>query len=168
MLFFAEAVQVFGVPKSVGQIYGLLYASPVPLGFPDIVDRLEMSKGSASQGLQLLRSLGAITVADGTKSPRNSFDILRSDRPPKSRVERSVVYEPELSLRKLVSGVLRERIGPMAATSTERLARLRELAAEAGAEESIFFLDRARQLNSWRRRLKTVLPVLSALLGPKK
>jgi hypothetical protein len=27
--------------------------------------------------------------------------------------------------------------------------------------------DRVRQLETWRRRLKTVLPVLSMLLGPK-
>ena len=69
MAFFAEIVQLFGIPKSVGQIYGLLYASPKPLGFTAIVERLEISKGSASQGLQLLRSLGAINEAeakDGT------------------------------------------------------------------------------------------------------
>ena len=57
---FAELVQIFGVPKSVGQIYGVLYATPEPLSFSDIVEQLNISKGSASQGLQLLRSLGAV------------------------------------------------------------------------------------------------------------
>ena len=47
--FFEETVRLFGVPPSVGQIYGLLYASPEPLSFTDIVERLEISKGSASQ-----------------------------------------------------------------------------------------------------------------------
>lgn len=162
MLFFEEVVQIFGVPKSVGQIYGVLYASPIPLGFPDIVARLKISKGSASQGLQLLRSLGAINaveVIDG----RSQLSNATSRSTP--RASRGVSYEPELSLRRLVSGVLRERIAPMAATGADRLTRLRELAQQEG---DVFCLDRAKQLNTWRRRLKTVLPVLNALLGPKK
>jgi hypothetical protein len=156
-------VQIFGVPKSVGQIYGLLYASPQPLSFSHIVERLEISKGSSSQGLQLLRSLGAIKVAnlsDDYSSVSNSSSVV-------VRASRAIAYQPELSLRKLVSGVLQERIAPMAATGTERLARMRQL-AEGDGTGSEFYLDRAKQLNTWRRRLKTVLPVLGALLGPKK
>jgi len=146
--FFAEVVQLFGVPKSVGQIYGLLYASPETLGFPDIVERLEISKGSASQGLQLLRSLGAIIEAEGSEA-------------------RGVAYEPEMRLRQLVTGVLRERIEPMASTGADRLKRLRKL-AERAPENSRFYLDRAKQLETWRKRFTTVMPLLTALLGPKK
>ena len=164
VLFFEEVVQVFGVPKSVGQIYGLLYASPTPLSFTDIVERLEISKGSASQGLQLLRSLGAINVADPVG---NESVISNAASQIVMRASRSVTYEPELSLRRLVSGVLQERIAPLAATSAERLERLRKLAEQDGREDD-FYLDRAKQLSTWRRRLKTVLPVLGALLGPKK
>jgi len=155
--FFEEVVQIFGVPKSVGQIYGLLYASPFPLSFSDIVERLEISKGSASQGLQLLRSLGAINAA----SSDPQLSALSS------QLSGRIAYEPELSLRRLVSGVLKERIAPMAATGANRLTRLRELAEVLGDEKG-FYLDRAKQLNTWRRRLKTVLPVLSALLGPRQ
>jgi hypothetical protein len=39
--------------------------------------------------------------------------------------------------------------------------------AEQKGEESDFCLDRVKQLETWQRRLKTVLPVLTALLGPK-
>jgi DNA-binding transcriptional regulator GbsR (MarR family) len=149
--FFAEVVQVLGVPPSVGQIYGLLYASPQPLSFSDIVERLEISKGSASQGLQVLRSLGAISTA----GPVEGGDGRRE------------YFEPELSLRQLVSGVLRERVAPLAGAGGDRIARLREL-AEREVEGSEFCLDRVKQLETWRRRLRTVLPVLSTLLGPKK
>ena len=159
--FFAEVVQVFGVPKSVGQIYGLVYASPAPLSFSDIVERLEISKGSASQGLQLLRSLGAINVVG--KRPLVSAITSNLDV---SDAPRRDYFEPELSLRKLVSGILRERVAPLTATGTDRLARLREL-AERVKVGSDFYLDRVRQLETWRRRLKTVVPVLSILLGPK-
>jgi hypothetical protein len=160
VLFFSEIVQLFGVPKSVGQIYGLLYASPEPLSFSDIVERLDISKGSASQGLQLLRSLGAINVAMHPSPFSN----------PESEIQRSVArdyFEPELSLRKLVGGVLSERLAPLATTGAERLNRLRELAEQDG-EGNDFYLDRAKQLNTWRRRLKTVLPVLTVLLSPKR
>jgi DNA-binding transcriptional ArsR family regulator len=162
MDFFAELAQALGVPKSAGQIYGLLYASPEPLSFSDIVERLEISKGSASQGLRLLRSLGAINVA------RPSF-LMRRPRGSDSEAEmsRRDYYEPELSLRKLVSGVLRERVAPLAATGVGRLTRLRGL-AEQNRKDHDFYLNRIKQLETWQRRLKTVLPVLSVLLGPKK
>jgi Predicted transcriptional regulators len=174
--FFAEAVQLFGIPKSVGQIYGVLYASPRPLGFLDIVERLEISKGSASQGMQLLRELGAINEVRGKGRGNKSAAIRNGDAAEGANEVGSandsgssrgvrVLYEPELSLRRLVSGVLRERIAPMAATNAERLANLKSLAAQAGPDGK-FYLARAKQLNTWRRRMRAVLPVLMALLGP--
>jgi hypothetical protein len=175
--FFSEVVQVFGVPKSVGQIYGL-----------------DISKGSASQGLQLLRSLGAIKVADAKPWPSSGKLKAVSDKQESGSVDaklspsslalnashshspfhlhsggeapRRIAYEPELSLRRLVSGVMQERISPLAVAGTDRLGRLREL-AESGGGASDFYLDRVKQLETWRRRLRTVLPVLSMLLGPK-
>jgi len=150
------------VAKSVGQIYGLLYASPEPLSFSDIVERLQVSKGSASQGLRLLRSLGAINVVRPpllTQRPQDSgaeAEMLRRD-----------YYEPELSLRKLVGGVLQERVAPLAATGADRLARLRELVKQNGKDQK-FYLNRIKQLETWQRRLKTVLPVLGLMLGSKK
>jgi HTH-type transcriptional regulator, glycine betaine synthesis regulator len=110
---FSEIVQVLGVPRSVGQIYGLLFASSQPLSFSDFLDWLEISKGSVSQGLHLLRSLGAIKqlpLADEqTSGTARSY------------------YGPELGLRKLMSGVLRKRIAPIAASGADRFVRLRRL-----------------------------------------
>jgi HTH-type transcriptional regulator, glycine betaine synthesis regulator len=150
-------VQLFGVPKSVGQIYGILYASPEPVGFPEIVERLGISKGSASQGIQLLKSLGAIVEANfyTSTSALNSTRTVR------------VVYEPELSLRQLVTGVLRERIAPMARPGAEHIKRLKELAKSA-PEHTKFYLERTKQLETWRKRFTTILPLLTAVLGPKK
>jgi DNA-binding transcriptional regulator GbsR (MarR family) len=148
--FFAEIVQLFGIPKSVGQIYGLLYASPQPLGFTAIFERLEISKGSASQGLQLLRSLGAINEAEA-----------------KDGATRGVAYEAELSLRQLVTGVLQERLAPLSSAGAQRLKRLKQLAEQA-PENAQFYLDRTKQLENWRKRFSTVTPLLTALLGPSK
>lgn len=150
MAFFAEIVQLFGIPKSVGQIYGLLYASPQPLGFTAIVECLEISKGSASQGLQLLRALDAI------------YEVEQ-----KEGCNRGVSYHPELSLRQLVAGVLDERIAPLASAGVGRLNRLKDLAEQA-PENNKFYLDRIKQLENWRKRIITVSPLLIALLGSNK
>ena len=154
--FFAEVAQIFGVARSVGQIYGLLYASPGQLCFSDIVKRLQISKGSASQGLQLLRTLGAIRVAP----------VPRKAQGAAPEASRRDYFEPELSLRKLVSGVLRERVTPLATGGTNRLIRLRELADKELAKD--FCMDRVKQLETWRGRLKAILPILNVLLGPKR
>jgi len=151
-------VHAVGIPRSLGQIYGVLFASPRSLSFTDIVDRLEISKGSASQGIQLLLSLGAIRISEIPGAPREQSTNEGSLR-------RGITYEPELSLRKLVSGILMERAAPLA-PGAEGLTRLKIL-AEADVENGAFYLDRVKQLATWRRRLKAVLPVLKTLLGPK-
>ena len=154
---FSEFVQVLGLPRSAGQIYGLLFSSPSPLCFSDIVERLEISKGSTSQGLQLLRTIGAIrpVATEGGQSDEQPVGKARD------------YYEPELSLRKLVSGVLQERIVPMTTTESDHFARLRQIAGEAG-RQNIFLVERVEQLETWQKRFRTVLPILSALFGPKK
>src|SRR5208283_5100241 len=72
--FFDEVGRLFGLPPSVGRIYGLLYGSPTPLSFTDIVELLEISKGSASQGLQFLHSLGAVHVVENFGERREFFE----------------------------------------------------------------------------------------------
>ena len=57
---FVNAVKLLGMPRSVGEIYGLLFITPEPLPLDALVVRLGISKGSASQGLKVLRGLGAV------------------------------------------------------------------------------------------------------------
>ena len=45
--------------KSVGEIHGLLLVSAKPLALDDIMNRVDISPRRASQGLKLLRGLGA-------------------------------------------------------------------------------------------------------------
>ncbi len=152
---FAEVVYALGLPRSIGQIYGLLYASPAPLSFSDIVERLDISKGSASQGLQLLRSLGAIkpvSPSDGRTVGRSTGAAARD------------YYEPELGLRRLLSGIIRGRIEPLVGQGRMRMRRLRELAEAAHKE---FQLERVEQLETWRRQATLVMPVLKTLLASR-
>lgn len=144
--FFAEVAHVFRAPPSAGQIYGLLYASPEPLSFSDIVERLGISKGSASQGLRLLRTTKAVTVVE-------TDDVRRE------------YFVPELGLRKLMGGVLHERLEPLLAMGAVKIDRLKHLAKESPTTGN-FQLKQVKQLETWRARLMLVLPVLQSFLGP--
>jgi len=51
---------LLGLPKSIGLIYGAVFASPKPLEAGQICRKLKISRGSVSQGLRFLKELGAI------------------------------------------------------------------------------------------------------------
>ena len=69
---FLNAANSFGLPKSYGQIYGLLFCRDEPLAMDEVMDLLHISKGSASQGLRALRQLGAIS---SSYAPRDRKEI---------------------------------------------------------------------------------------------
>jgi DNA-binding transcriptional regulator GbsR (MarR family) len=148
-VFSGAAVQL-GLPKSIGQIYGLLYASPAPLAFREISDLLEISAGSASQGIRLLRDLGAIKPAPGGDSRREYF-------------------APELSLRRLLGGVLKTRVqGPLDSGAVKIEAIRARLARAGDAEPDAEFLQqRLESIQTWHRKATLVLPLLRTFLGSR-
>ena len=143
---FVGLAQVVGLPKSVGQIYGLLYISTVPLSLDDIAERLEMSKGSVSQGLKFLRTTGAVRVCDEDDSRRDH-------------------YEAETGLRTLATGFLKEQIEPHLDSGEVRLTRLKRLAEGAPAAERAHVVQRVQQLENWHRRAAGLLPLLLRFFG---
>lgn len=146
---FVAAAEMLGVPRSLGEIYGVIYASPRPLSFQDIVDRLAISKGSVSQGLRMLKNLGAIRTAYVPGDRRDHF-------------------EPETELRTLVGGLLRDRINPHLEQGRQRLDRVgAEIAAGKGLSKAEAAVLRARvqKLENWRRKGATLLPILTRVLS---
>lgn len=143
---FVGLAQVVGLPKSVGQIYGLLYISTDPLSLDAVSARLDISKGSASQGLKFLRSTGAIRLVE--------LDANRSDR-----------YEAETGLRALASGFLKEQIEPHLESGEERLGRLRKLVSEAPPSQRKALAARVDRLGTWHQRAAGMLPLLIRFLG---
>ena len=77
-------------------------------------------------------------------------------------------FRPDLNLRKLMRGVLKERVNLLAGKSDGRLARLRELAENADGGERKSRSDRVKQLQTWRRQLKGAVPVVCTLFGLKR
>lgn len=145
--YFVDGVRVLGLPRSLGEIYGLLFISPQPLSLDDLVTLLGISKGSASQGLRTLRTLGAVREASGNGDRRTYF-------------------EPATELKRLVGGFIREQIRPHIESGKTKLQRLQETAlrdVDPGDRE--FYSERIDRLESWMKRGGQVLPMLQKLLG---
>lgn len=147
--FFVDGVRVLGLPRSIGEIYGLLFISRSPLALDDLVLRLGISKGSASQGLRTLKSLGAVREANGNGNG-----------------ERRTYYEPAIELKRLVGGFIREQIRPHLDSGKSKIKRLAETAAAVeDPEQRLFLGERIERLEQWIRSSGRVLPILQKLLG---
>ncbi len=145
--FFVDGVRVLGLPRSIGEIYGLLFISQTALSLDDLVLRLGISKGSASQGLRMLKSLGAVREADGG-------------------TERRTYYEPAIELKRLAGGFIREQVRPHLESGKSKISLLAQNSREIddpGRRE--FILERVERLENWMRSGGRVLPVLQKLLG---
>jgi DNA-binding transcriptional regulator GbsR (MarR family) len=145
--FFVDGVRVLGLPRSLGEIYGLLFITPDPLSLDDLVRILGISKGSASQGLRTLRTLGAVREASGNG-------------------DRRTYYEPAVDLKRLVGGFIREQVRPHLESGKSKLQALAETASlTPDPVEREFFTDRIERLETWMKRGGQVLPVLQKILG---
>jgi HTH-type transcriptional regulator, glycine betaine synthesis regulator len=146
---FVSAAEVLGVPRSIGEIYGVIFAAPRPLTFQQIVERLNLSKGSVSQGLKTLRSLGAVRTA-----------YVHGDR--------RDYFEPETELRNLVAGLLRDRIHPHLEQGRQRLERVRQEVSgghDLTPTEAQVLRARVTKLENWRKKSALVLPLVAKVLG---
>src|ERR1019366_1361546 len=91
--FFVRLSPLLGQPRSVAVIYGLLFSSVRPLDLNEVIERLRLSRGSASQGLNALLRLGAA---------RRTYLAGR----------RTIHYEAVADLGCVIVRLLRERIPP--------------------------------------------------------
>lgn len=148
----ADAAYQLGFARSLGQIFGVIYASPEPLAFADVVERLGISNGSASTGIRILRELGAIKPVAGEADPRELF-----------------VAETEL--RKLLAGILETRLRAPLAAGAGRLKAMEERlesASSSAREPDLEFLrQRVASLQTWRRKALLFLPMVQTFVRPR-
>lgn len=142
----------FSLPRSVGSIFGLIFASADPIGLEDIIRKLEISRGSASMGLNFLLKMGAIQAI-----------------PPPGGTRRTL-YEPEMSLRRLLDGVLQATILPHLNGSTVKIDQLAASLEELSPEEQAVLGKRLSTLRSWQSKARTLAPIAARVLGkaPRK
>jgi DNA-binding transcriptional regulator GbsR (MarR family) len=144
---FLNASNSFGLPRSYGQIYGLLFCRDQPLALGDVMELLKISKGSASQGLRALRQLGAVSLA---------FE-------PGDRKERFVA---EIRLRKLVGGFLREQADPHLEKGVARLKQIEKLLEDLDDSDSCKRGTRRYEiLSGWHRQMSRLLPWVKMIVG---
>jgi HTH-type transcriptional regulator, glycine betaine synthesis regulator len=143
---FVQISRTLGQPRSFAEIYGLLFISGRPLAMDDLIERLQLSKGSASQGLKFLRNAGAIRMA-----------YIPGDR--------RVHYEAVAELRNLVARFLRDYVVPQLDASEARLQHIAGMVKQMPADERERISPRVTMLQSWEKRTRRFLPVVLKLLG---
>jgi DNA-binding transcriptional regulator GbsR (MarR family) len=138
---FVRIARLFGVSKSVGEIYGLLFIASAPVPLDYIREKLNLSSGSASQGLRLLRTLGAVHATYVPGDRRDHFIA-------------------ETGLRKITTGFLREKVVPDLVVQEEQLQRLSTLLDEIPSGSRPHIEARIQLLQSWRKQARAVLPIV--------
>ena len=144
--YFVRFMHLLGLPRSVGEIYGLLYFSKDPLSMEEIVNRLGMSLGSASQGLRTLRSFKAIKTTY----------ILG---------QRKDHYVAETEFRNLLGAYIKEEIMPHLESAGQRIESMdNHLQQINEAEDRAFLESRIKKLLRLKKGAAAVLPTLVGLL----
>lgn len=143
---FTRAALAFSLPASVGQIYGLLFATSEPLSLDEICDLLKSSRGGTFQSMKWLRELGMI---EGVRVPG-----LRKGH-----------FRAVLNLRQLAVNLLRRRVEPHVSNGNKHLRRLRESIVPGDEAASVFQRARYEQMERWHHFLSDMLPLITSMAG---
>ena len=138
---FINFLRLIGLPKSVGEIYGLLFVAPRPMAMDEIMGRLEISLGAASQGLKLLRSFGAVRVVY-------------------ERGDRRDHYVADLELSRFATVFIKEELQPRIDMAMERLRRMEESMAGLPPKQRRATKQRLERLKHWLDKGQKILPWL--------
>lgn len=143
---FVQFSRALGQPRSVAEIYGLLFVSHLPLTLHDLKERLNISMGSTSQGLQFLQELGAVRAVEMPHSRRTHYTAVAE-------------------LRKLAGNFLSSQISTHLSDTGDRLERITEQAGSLTGEARKHTLKRLDTLKVWQYRSQKTLPFLLKMLG---
>src|SRR5271168_1701671 len=142
---FVQFSRALGQPRSYAEIYGLLFVSHQPLAMDTLIERLNLSKGSASQGLKYLEDLGAVRTV-----------YLAG--------ERRAHYEAVAELRNLAGSFLSQQILPHFHDSGTRLDRMAAQSQKFSGERRKYLNARIKLLRSWERNVQRVVPFVLKML----
>lgn len=136
---FINFLRLIGLPKSVGEIYGLLFVAPRPMAMDRIMERLGISLGAASQGLKLLRSLGAVRVVY-------------------ERGDRRDHYVADLELSRFATVFIKDELQPRMEMANERVRRMEECLAALPSKERRATRQRLDRLKHWLDKGQKMIP----------
>jgi DNA-binding transcriptional regulator GbsR (MarR family) len=138
---FINFLRLIGLPKSIGEIYGLLFVAPKPMAMDEIMARLDISLGAASQGLKLLRSFGAVRVVY-------------------ERGDRRDHYVADLELSRFATVFIKDELQPRIDMAAERIKRMEVALAELPPKERRATRERIDRLKHWLEKGRKILPWL--------
>ncbi len=136
---FIGLIRLLGMPKSVGELYGLLFVSPTALPMDTLMERLKMSKGAASQGLKLLRSFGAVKTVYVAGDRRDHYVV-------------------EVDLSRFASSFIKGELQPHLDSGLRRLERMEELINRFPAADREGAENRLARLKHWHEKGQAMLP----------
>ena len=142
---FVQLSRIIGLPRSYAELYALLFLSPRPLTMDELIQRLGISKGSASQGLSFLRKAGAVRV------------ILLPGR-------RAACHQAVAELRHLAAGFLQDQILPQVEDTQNRLDQIVRMVAKLPVKERAEAGRKIMMLQSWGKQTRLFLPVVVQLM----
>ena len=146
---FGRMAQALSFPRSVGEIYGLLYLAPEPMSAPEISEALSISKGSVSTGTRQLLTLGFI-------------------RKVWLQEERKDYFEAVLELGNMVRTAYDQIFKVRAQNAERRLTdvtdTLADEKAELSPEEYALIKKRLARLTKLQKRAKQFMPLLERLI----
>jgi DNA-binding transcriptional regulator GbsR (MarR family) len=143
---FVQFSRALGQPRSVAEIYGLLFVSCQPLTLDDLVERLNLSKGSGSQGLKYLAEMGAVRTVYVAG-------------------ERRTHYEAVTELRSLAGRFLSKQVLTHFEDNDTRLDRIAAAAEKLNGEPRKHALARVKKLRNWEKNGRRIMPFLLKMLG---
>ncbi len=155
--FFIRLALAFGLPRSLGQIYGTLFCAREPLAFDELTHRSQVSKGAVSQGVRALVSLRAVRT-----------HIVPNDR--------RTFFVAETSMKRLVSSLVKDAVEPFLDQNEATLHDIvDDLTANTApypssngdsADAHDFLAQRVRLLANWHSEIKNLLPLVTSLSAP--
>ncbi len=133
-----QLASYFGFSKVMGQLYGALMLSAIPLSLDDLVELLDISKASVSMNLRTLEHLGMV---------RQVWV--------KGRGDRRKFYEAETDFWQIISNILAgremrdvERALHVMDDNASRLSKSMANMSEEDQELAKLYLDRMEQMQS--------------------
>lgn len=138
---FINFLRLIGLPKSVGEIYGLLFVAPRPMAMDQIMERLNISIGAASQGLKLLRSFGAVRVVY-------------------ERGDRRDHYVADLELSRFATAFINDELKPRMEMAAERIKRMEAALEDLPPQQRRATEERIERLKHWLDKGRKILPWL--------
>ena len=139
-----RASQAMGIPRSIGEIFGLIFSSPRPVSFDDVVRSLGISNGSASHGLRKMCRLGIIHTCYVPRERRDHYTF-------------------ETSFRNLALALLEENLLVHVCWADQRIERLRTRVSDDSAIHQSL-ADRVETLSNWNAQARDAMKQALAAL----